>query len=229
MHTLKFVSASVLAISGVAGADFVDVYGSFIGAGISVNITQDGQTENAIAGQIGLTLSNSTGVNLDGNWISFCTEAFQNIYIGGSTQTYQVSDVADLPIPGAGMGAVRADAIARMYFAAAGAQFGSDNDYAGAFALAIWEISNDFDGTAGSLDIGAGDFTVNSSLSGATAAYLTLLLSAAANLDGQQAVLIGLGNESYQDQILQVSAVPAPGALALLGVAGIIAGRRRRA
>lgn len=229
MHTLKFVSAGVLAISGVAGADFVDVYGSSIGAGLTVNITQDGQTENAIAGQIGLSLSNSTGINLDGNWISFCTEAFQNIYIGGATQTYEVRDVADLPIPGAGMGAARADAIARMYYAAAGAQFGSDNEYAGAFALAIWEISNDFDGTLASLDIGSGDFTVNSALSVATVGHLMTLLSAAANLDGQQAILIGLGNESYQDQILQVSAVPAPGALALLGVAGILVSRRRRA
>ncbi|MFO0784585.1 MAG: hypothetical protein U0636_12995 [Phycisphaerales bacterium] len=226
MRNLKFLAAAALTFTAVASADTVDVYGAFIGPGQTFNVTEYGNTENVIAGQIGITISNSSGLNLDGSWISYCTEISQNIQIGGGAQTYTISSVADLPTPGAGMGSARAEAIARMYFAAGGAQYSNDNDFCGAFALAIWKVSDDFDGTLASLGLGSGNLVLNSSINVATQNYLDFLFGAAANLNGPQASILGLGNGSYQDLIIEV---PGPGALALLGAAGLVASRRRRA
>jgi MYXO-CTERM domain-containing protein len=126
------------------------------------------------------------------------------------------------------MGATSADAIARMYFAAGGAQFGTDSDFAAAFQVAIWELAYDYDGTLGSIDVTSGSFT-GSGFSLQTDIYLAILLAAAANPLGAQADLLGLSNGDWQDQILDVSGgIPAPGAISLLGVAGLVGSRRRR-
>ncbi len=230
-RNFRIIASSLLASSalvGAAHADFVDVYCSGTGAGQSVSVTLNGNGHNSFAGQIALTLSNSTGVNLNGNWVSYCTELDQHISPGGATNTYEVLPVSDLPIPGLGMGTARADAIARMYKFANGAQYGASNDYAAAFQVAIWEISNDYTGSAGSLDIGAGIFTGN--LSAGILSDLSTLLAAAANTNGALADITGLGNGSYQDQIIETPGnIPAPGALALLGAAGLFGARRRRA
>ncbi|MBL9140391.1 MAG: hypothetical protein JNK53_00870, partial [Phycisphaerae bacterium] len=120
-NALSIMAASVLA--PVAAADFVDVALTSTGAGHGVSVTLNSVGYSTFAGQLNLALSASTGVNLNGSWVAYCTELNQHITIGGASQTYTVMDVADLPIPGFGMGVVRADAIARMYAAAGGAQY----------------------------------------------------------------------------------------------------------
>lgn len=228
LSTISSAVAGALVLSAAANADLVTVQGTGLGVGRTVNVTHGTTTANVFAGQIRLTLSNSTGVNLNGLWTSFCTELSQYIYINGSSQTYTVLPVADLPIPGAGMGAVRADAISRMYAVANGTQFGTNADVAAAFQIAVWEISMDFDGTSGSINTGAGNFKGNS-LSAAIQSNLTALFAAAANLSGAQSAVIGVGNATYQDQLLDVSNfIPAPGAVALLGLAGLVGARRRK-
>jgi hypothetical protein len=222
------IASSVLAVASAASADFVDVACTGLGAGAGVSVSLNGNGYNGFAGQILLALSNSTGADVNGSWTSYCTEIGQHISVGGASQTYALMNVADLPTPGLGMGTARADAISRMYKFANGAQFGGNNEYAAAFQVAIWEISNDYDGTLGSLSLSTGSLlgSVNGTIDG----YLTTLFGAAADTNGALANIVGLGNESYQDQIIEVpGGIPAPGALALLGVAGVVGSRRRRA
>lgn len=228
LSTTSAAIAGALVLSSAAHADLVTVQCTGLGVGRNVNVTHGTTTANVFAGQLRLTLTNSTGQNVNGLWTSFCTELSQFIYVNGAAQTYQVLPVSDLPIPGAGMGATRANAVARMFAAAAGTQYGTNADLAAAFQIAVWEITMDFDGTAGSINTGAGTFKGNS-LSAAIQGNLTALFAAAANLSGAQSTVLGIGNSTYQDQLLDVSTfIPAPGAVALLGLAGLVGARRRK-
>lgn len=224
MKTSLFAVVSTFALVGVANAAMVDVVLNSVGASQNFNYLLAGNPGSTTAGQLNLSLSNSVGVSLDGPWIGFCTELTQHISYG-DLNTYQVLAVSSLPTPGAGMGVMRAEAIARIYYAAAGQQYLADSAYAAAFQLAIWEISNDYDGTFGSLDLSANTFQVTDALNLATGANIAFLFAAAADINGAQANIIGLGSESRQDQIIEI---PAPGALALLGLAGLVGARRRR-
>lgn len=220
--TCIIASLAICGMTGVAAAETVTAKYTGQGAGMSVNINGGSQW----AGQLHYTLSNSGPVyQIDGQWITFCTELGQNT--NGSNQTYQVMDLSDLPTPGQGMGEAKADLIAAMYYVADGAQYVSNNTYAAAFQVAIWEIVADFDGTLESLNLATGGLT---STTGGTFASTVADLLTAAYDSTAQSILVGLGNNSYQDQILELPGfIPAPGALALLGLAGVVAGRRRRA
>lgn len=230
MFSLKALSVSIAATGAfatAATADFVDVAFTGPGPGLWVSVTANSVVYNTYAGQVNVNLSNSTGLNLDGNWTSYCAELEQAMQLNGSPVTYEIVDVADIPM-GAPMGINSADAIARLYFAAGGAQFGVDSDFAAAFQVAIWELAYDYDGTLGSINLAAGDFS-GSGFTLQTDIYLAILLAAAANPLGAQADLLGLANGDWQDQIIDVSGgIPAPGAISLLGVAGLVGSRRRR-
>ena len=92
----------------------------------------------------------------------------------------------------------------------------------------MWEVSNDFDGTAASLSLAAGNLQ-GPSLSAEIVGNMASLFAAAADTSGLMANIIGLGNANFQDQIIDPSAaIPTPGALAMLGLAGLIGLRRRR-
>lgn len=221
--------AASAALSGVASADLVTVQCTGVGAGRSVSVTHLGTVRSVFAGQILLTLTNSTSGTLNGSWRSFCTELSQYIYINGAAQSYQVLAVKDVPVPGPSMGQVRADAIGRMYTAAAAAQYGTDADFAAAFQIAVWEVANDYDGTQASLNLAAGNLQ-GPSLSAAVITPLTTLLAAAGDTTRSAAQLFGIGNASFQDQILDpASAIPTPGSVVMLGLAGLVGfGRRRK-
>jgi hypothetical protein len=228
LSILLGTALSAAVVAGSASANLVTVACTGTAAGRNVSVTHGTTTATVFAGQIKLTLSNSTGVNLNGLWKSFCTELSQFIYINGAAQTYTALSVSDLPTPGAGMGSARADAIARMYAAANFTQFGTNNDVAAAFQIAVWEVSMDYDGTAASLNTTSGTFKGNN-LSAAINTSVATFLSAAANVGGTQSNIVGIGNASFQDQILDLSnGIPAPGAMALLGLAGFVGTRRRK-
>ncbi len=122
MRTLVLLSAGTLALSSLAQADFVDVLFTGVGAGANVNVTSPVYNGGVFAGQLNLTLTNSSAGpnygNLDGNRIGFCCELAQ--FVGGNA-TYAAVPVSQAPMS-APMGAVRASAIADLYAYAAGAQ-----------------------------------------------------------------------------------------------------------
>lgn len=234
MRTLIFVSSGALALAGFAQADFVDVTYTGTGAGSSVTVNSPVRNGNVFAGQIHMTLTNSTGIDLNGNWIVFCSDLGQNV--SGGTNTYEVLPVSSLP-QGGGMGAAKAAAIADMYAFAAGSQLlgTTSNSLATAFQIAIWEIVHDFDANASGngLDVTAGLFsatkTDGSAFSATLMGHVASLFAAIGNTQG--ASIVGLGHPGKQDQILEVSGfVPGPGVLAT-GALGLLlsAGRRRRA
>ncbi len=224
-HTLIACLATSL-LASAASADTVQAQFTGTGYGQNVSVSQDSGANfgNVFAGQLQYTLSSSSGPTyyLNGQWISFCTELGQ--FTNGNNQLYTVMDVADLPIPGAGMGAAKAGMVAQLFTAAAGSQYSASNDLASAFQLAVWEIVNDYDGsTLASMDLGTGIFrgNVNGTIGGMVSTFLSGAFNASSGAD-----IIGLGSETYQDQLIEV---PAPGVLALLGFAGLSAPRRRRA
>jgi MYXO-CTERM domain-containing protein len=204
------------AIAGLAGAATVDVTYNGIGYGEVVNIVSPGYSGGVNCGQLLLTLANSgSGSVANGNYIAFCTDVYQGTNTG--PHPYSILPVAALPL-NAPMGAAAQTALEELYAYAAGAQYGNDAAYACAFQLAVWEIVNDL----GNLDLSNGAFQA-SGYSAAAAGHLAGMF-AAIGLGGY-ADIVGLGNETYQDYIIEV---PGPGALALVGMAGIVGRRRRR-
>lgn len=225
MSKTLLIAVGAMALATAAQADFVDVAYTGQGVGQNVTVTSPNFNGGVFAGQIFLSLTNSTGgpnyPNLDGNWIVFCCELPQ--YVNSNSNPYEVVPVANVPLT-APMGAFAAAAIGDIYAAAGGAQYGNDADLAAAFQIAIWELSIDYaGGPAGIGDASAGNFQVTGMNAGTTA-YLAALLAAVGNTSG--AWIAGLANESYQDFIIEL---PAPGAVALLGLAGLVGTRRRRA
>lgn len=235
MRTLIAVSCGALALAGASNADFVDVAFTGTGAGTQVKVTSPVRNGDVFAGQLHLTLSNSTGLDLNGNWTVYCSDLGQNIS-GGPANTYEVMQVSSLPM-GSGMGAAKAAAIGDLYAFAAGSQLtnATSNQLAAAFQIAIWEIIHDFDANAANngLDITAGLFsatkTDGSAFSVSFMQIVSDLFAAIGTTEGT--TLFGLGNGSAQDQIIEVSGfIPGPGVLAT-GAIGLLlrSPRRRRA
>tara|TARA_R110000744_G_scaffold21310_5_gene55308 strand:+ start:2833 stop:3552 length:720 start_codon:yes stop_codon:yes gene_type:complete len=233
------IAVSALAIaSSAASAGVVDMIYTGIGAGLSVQVHEGANPpRDLFAGELYHTISNGVGVDayLNGAQTTFCADLLEAVVFGSNQFT--VTDIENMPLTSGGavpMGAVKADAIRSLYSASvltlqAG---GLSNSYAAAFQLAIWEIVADYDGTDASLDITAGDtiFTkqdgsalqasVFTEFSGIKADLMTAMGGGGSSFAG----LIGLANEGAQDQFV----VPAPGALALISLGGLVATRRRR-
>lgn len=227
---------AVLAAAGAAAADSVDLTYTGSGNGRSFSVEINGVATNVFAGQLNFAVVNgsgSTGVQLNGPLMTYCIDVLEPV--GAGQNTYDLAALEDAPVTAGGiapaMGVEKAAAIARLYTAAGGDQFASDNNFAAAFQLAVWEIISDFGTTGATLDINNGDFEVTSSINSGTQSVLTGLLAAAA--DDSVATFAGLGaltNSGMQDQLYAV-AVPLPGAagLAAVGLAGMVVTRRRRA
>lgn len=174
----------------------------------------------------------------DGAIWGFCLEPHQDTPAIGASRPFDPTALVDapkpgLPVPGtAGMGAAKADAIARAVFAAY-QPFGGvvnwtslDSRSAAALNAAIWEIIYEKPGETYNPDAGYSRLfngiatTLNSNLKPKVLAYL----AAASDPAAPQAIgLLALTHSELQDFL-----VPEP-ATAILLVAGLAALRRREA
>lgn len=234
MKTAAIATIAALGFAAAANADFVDM--RFLGTakGSSVKVTFNSNTNNLFAGQLNHRITNGTGAAaaLNGDHVTFCTDLYQTV--SSSYTAYEVVSVAAVP-NSAPMGAAKAQALRNLYTYAgiAAADSSATNDMATAFQIAVWEIVTDFNGTAASLDVTAGNFkakkTNGSNFTGTLATTLTSYLNAAMNTTSNQANMVGLKSACAQDQLIAGFVVPTPGTatLALAGVA-FAAGRRRR-
>ena len=215
--TLSAPVLAIAALTGTAAATTVDVVYNGLGAYETVTVTSPGYNGNVAAGQLLLTLSNSSDTNAiqNGNYISFCADLYQ--FTNGGPNSYNVVGVDQLPTS-APMGAAAAQGIANMYAFAAGAQYANDSAWAAAFQIAVWEVANDWS----TLDPGTGNFAVTG-YSAQAGIYLNQLLAAA--FQPGSASIVGLANDTYQDFIVEV---PGPASLAVMGLAGLVGRARRR-
>jgi MYXO-CTERM domain-containing protein len=219
------VAASILAAAIATGAQAVttvDVQFTGVGYGSAVNVISPGITGGVFAGNILISATNSsnTGEFQNGNYSVFCCDLYQ--WASGNVNPYFVVPIQFIPTS-APMGPGAAAAIHDMYAFANGAQYTS-NDWATAFQLSIWEVVSDW---GGPMDFNNGAFQANG-FNGTVAAITNALFASIGS--GGQANLIGVANEAYQDYIVEnAGPVPSPGALALVGLSGLIGSRRRRA
>lgn len=211
--------AAVAVMAGVAGAETVDLAFINPGYGRNVTIAGPGPYTGVFAGQLKF--------DMDGKEITtFCIEVAEPVT--KATTEYHVLDIAQVPGEPGPMEQQRADALSRLYDAAADAQFGTDHSTAAAFQVAVWEIVFDFDGTQGSIDFNNGEFKLlgdgGYNLAGIAGAWLSGL---GGNMGGGMTQLAGLYNDGKQDQVVMVP-LPAPVAMGLAGLLAVAGVRRLR-
>jgi hypothetical protein len=170
--------------------------------------------------------------------LTWCTEVYQGVNLG-NTYTFNVTAAENAPSGpvapgpmGAAKGGVVRDLFARWINATTGYVNGSSSDRdakSAAFQVVLWEITHEnftattSQGILGQLSLTTGAFRAN--LSGASASWYNQIVASLGAGGFQNADIYGLTNDMAQDQI--AIAVPAPGALALLGLAGLTKRRRR--
>jgi len=232
------IAITAAAIASAASAGVVDMQYTGMGAGSQVQLTMGAEVRDTFAGEIYHTIANGVGADayLNGSVTTFCPDISETVTT--SFEQYTVTDVENIPLLGGGgapMGTVKADAIRALYSFSANTLIagGLSNAFATAFQLVIWEVVEDFDGSAASMNVDAGNTifknTDGNALDGdILAAFATLtsdMMNALANGGGNSSNVVGLSNAGFQDQLV---AVPAPGAMALLSIGGLVATRRRR-
>lgn len=238
---MKISTKALLAVAAAATfgsaamADTVTV--QYLGSdnGRNVKVITSSMNQNVFAGQLIHRFSAGTGeaAYLNGDRITFCTDLYE--YVTSTPKTYTLVGLDDVPGP-SGMGLAKANAIADLYQYAAGTQSRSDtnDDFAAAFQLAIWEIVFDFNTLSGrsSLDVNAGGFkakkTDGTTLASVITGHLNNLFNAiGAYSRSDPGSLRGVTRSGSQDQIVEIP-LPSPALLAGAGLLGVGAIRRRK-
>jgi len=175
----------------------------------------------------------------DGSYTTWCIQLYQGLGIG---MTYNFAEVdaqnapTAPPSPGP-MGSVRAE-IAADAFARwtnldgsilAGIDATETNNRAAAFAALLWELTHENftattrEGIVGQMSLSMGALRAN--LTAGAVAWYNQMYASLGSGGWITSDIIGWVNSTAQDQLVRV---PAPGAVALLGLAGLAVGRGRR-
>jgi hypothetical protein len=221
---------------GALAADTVQMRFTGTGLGKSVKISVNGGSQQGVfAGELLHEFANGVGrgATINGVKATFCTDLFQ--HVTSSWKTYELKDVAAMPVPA--MGNARANAIADVYNFGVGAVSRGEmgNDMAAALQIAIWEVVTDFDIGVGrsTLNVTDGAFKAYNSNSNALPAIVSGYLNDIFNYIGEannHNDLIGFANGTAQDQIIRIPTVPLPSGagMAVAGLAALGLVRRRR-
>lgn len=214
MNRLAF-GMGVAMLAGVASATTIQARLDSVSPEFHMNVSSDsGATWRTLySGVNNFTVMGGDPTELAPTFKAFCIDLGQTIGFGG-TYTYTTGAIDDAPIPGAPMGAAKGDLLRELW----GRHFLgiNSNVRASAFQIVVWEIVFDtgLDFTSGAVRV-TGDAGVLSTAQG----YLS-------SLNGNVwafAPVYALNSQSTQDML-----VPTPGAIALLGLGGLAATRRRR-
>jgi len=152
---------------------------------------------------------------LNGSYNAFCIDVGE---LAKNLSNYNATALADAPIPGASMGAVKAGKVAFLL----DTYWSSSLDATSASALqnAIWEVINE--SAANSYDLATGDLRVTGG--DATALFEEIAKHTDAYFSTYSAAgYLALVSQGSQDFVIKV---PLPGAV-LLGVLGLIAAGRK--
>lgn len=237
IHLIGIAAAAMMsapALGSQISAHFVGVEGKSITYAYDDGSTSFGSTTTA--GRFVWNAIGDSDAFSDGQeFHSFCTELLQNVN-PGNDYTYDCVSPTDVPSPNGGlfegMSDDQASILSSLFSQHYATAVEGTNTEAAAFQIAVWEIVyersdgvdyGDGQSAATGLSAGNGWLTLSGN-NGATSLANTWLASLF-NL-GINSSLLGLTSTSAQDQITIVP-LPAPVALAGLGLLGVALGRRR--
>lgn len=212
--------------------------GSYVNAGFSNQLAWD---SNASVQQYSIRAYQHQLAATDGSQsLSWCAEVYQGLDVGNS-YTFDVVAAENAPsgivAPGP-MGQLKAtivrDLFARWIDASTGLVAGATADRdakSAAFQVAVWEITHE-NLSASSAQAALSQMSLTSgafraTLSEATSAWYSTIMQSLGVGGFQEVALEGLSSPTAQDQ-LRMGVVPAPAAIGVIGVAGLLGGRRRR-
>lgn len=218
------LALGMVAAAGAARADVICATFNGVGPGSNGHYSFNGGADwsnTGAAGHFNWTRTGGDYAGAQGNFMSFCTELTEHISNGGN-YCYTVAALEFAPSSGGGMGSAKADLIRELFGRYYTPAFGAPltGTQATAMQLAIWEIVYEDDSFALGLGTGLVRLT-NDNIAAMTVADAYL-----ASLDGTGPLnntIVVMSGAGIQDQI-----IPAPGSLALLGLGGLVATRRRR-
>jgi MYXO-CTERM domain-containing protein len=232
-----------LAIASAASANLTVTYnGTGYGKFQSVSYNPSTQWNQAGSGPFYSTKAFDhlwTDNNSGQSFVGWCIQLYQGITVG-NVYTFNCVAIENAPqappAPGP-MGALQAgllrDLFARWIDVGTGTvavegSLAQTNSKAAAFAIAVWEITHenftgaDLDTLKTQMSLTAGALRVNATAD--VLFYYNQMFASLGQGGWQFSDLEGLVNSTAQDQ---ARLIPAPGAIALLGAAGLV-GRRRR-
>lgn len=213
-------ATGILAAAGSASAAFVTMTLDSITPKVNISTTRNGGSswQTLSAGRFNWHGAITNPVGLQGDFSAFCIELTQGVSVGNTYSSYEAIQLAAAPQPAASpyapMGVGDARLISDLWEKHR-ESLTTANDYA-AFQIAIWEIVYD-----GGEDLSAGNFRMrnNNTVKNLAQGWLDGL-----NDEAPIATyLYALSHENKQDML-----VPTPGAAGLMGLAVIVAARRKR-